>query len=76
MSVCSDFTDGDEIKVNYNNCLLRTVVKDSYATTLKVPNDKNRLVMAIWYFDDIDNPRFEIWENDNDESAIKPFDVD
>jgi hypothetical protein len=28
--------------------------------------------MAIWYFDDMNNPRFEVWENDGgDQSALK-----
>jgi hypothetical protein len=75
LSVCSEFTEGDAIKVNYKSCLLGTSVEASYAGTLSVPNDKNRLVMAIWYFDDVNNPRYEIWENDNDASTLSAFNV-
>jgi hypothetical protein len=75
LSVCSEFTEGADIKVNYNSCLLRTSVEASYAGTLRVPNDKNRLIMAIWYFDDVNNPRYEIWENDNDSSTLSTFKV-
>lgn len=76
LSVCSEFTDGVEgIKVNYNSCLLRTSIESDYASTLTVANDKNRLVMAIWYLDDTKNPRYEIWENDSDTSEVRKFDV-
>ena len=76
LSICTDFTDGEEgIKVNYNSCLLRTSIESDYAGTLTVANDKNRLVMAIWYFDDMKNPRYEIWENDLDAKGVRTFDV-
>ncbi|PKI16554.1 hypothetical protein [Colwellia sp. 12G3] len=74
LSVCTDFTDGEEgIKVNYNSCLLRTSIESDYAGTLTIANDKNRLVMAIWYFDDTKNPRYEVWENDDDTKAVRMF---
>lgn len=76
LSICTDFTDGEEgIKVNYNSCLLRTSIESDYAGTLTVANDKNRLVMAIWYFDDMKNPRYEIWENDLNAKGVRTFDV-
>lgn len=76
LSVCTEFTQGQNgIKVNYNSCLLRTSIDNDFAGTLKVANDKNRLVMAIWYFDDKENPRYEVWENDNDNKGKKIFSV-
>jgi hypothetical protein len=76
LSVCTDFTEGEGgIKVNYNSCLLRTAIESDYASTLTVANDKHRLVMAIWYFDDMKNPKYTIWENDGDSKAIRTFDV-
>jgi hypothetical protein len=76
LSVCTDFTEGEGgIKVNYNSCLLRTAIESDYASTLTVANDNNRLVMAIWYFDDTKKPRYTIWENDGDTKDIRIFDV-
>ena len=76
MSVCSEFTEGKSgIKVNYNSCLLRTSIEGDYAGTLRVANDKNRLVMAIWYLDDTNNPRYEVWENDSDAKEKRKFEV-
>jgi len=76
LSVCTEFTEGKSgIKVNYNSCLLRTSIESDYAGTLKVANDINRLVMAIWYLDDTDNPRYEIWENDSDAKEVRTFAV-
>jgi len=65
LSVCSDFIEGDEgVKVNYNSCLLRASIDGDYSNMIKVGNDKDRLVVAIWYLDDVKNPRYEVWEND------------
>jgi hypothetical protein len=76
LSVCTDFIEGqDGIKVDYNSCLLRTSIDSEFAGTLTVANDKNRLVMAIWYLDDMENPRYEIWENDGDTKTLKTFKV-
>jgi hypothetical protein len=76
LSVCSDFNEGKNgLTVNYNSCLLRISVESYYAGTLSVANDKTRLVMAIWYLDDIDNPRYEIWENNNLAQEPKRFEV-
>ena len=76
LSVCSDFIEDDSgISVNYNSCLLRTSIESDYSGTLSVANDKDRLVMAIWYLDDIDNPRYETWENSDDTEADKLFEV-
>ena len=76
LSLCTDFTEGEEgIKVNYNSCLLRTSIQSDYAGTLTVANDKNRLVMAIWYFEDMKNPRYEVWENDTDANGVRTFEV-
>ena len=55
--------------------MLRTSIESDYAGTLKVANDKARLVMAIWYLDDTDNPRYEIWENDSDAKEVRTFAV-
>jgi hypothetical protein len=77
LSVCTEFTEGQNgIKVNYNSCLIRTSIDKNFAGTIKVANDNNRLVMAIWYFDDKDNPRYEVWENDSDKRKNKIFSVD
>ncbi len=76
LSVCTEFTEGKSgIKVNYKSCLLRTSIESDYAGTLRVANDKDRLVMAIWYLDDMDNPRYEIWENDRDVIGVRTFEV-
>ena len=76
LSVCTEFTDGENgIKVNYNSCLLRTSIESSFAGKLTVANDKSNLVMAIWYLDDIENPRYETWENDINATGEKIFDV-
>jgi len=76
LSVCTEFSEEESgIKVNYNSCLLRTSIESSFAGKLTVANDKNRLVMAIWYLDDIKNPRFELWENDIDAKGDKKFEV-
>ena len=76
LSVCTEFTEGKNgIKVNYNSCLLRTSIDSDYAGSLKVANDKSRLVMAIWYLDDMENPRYEIWENDKDAKEVRQFEV-
>jgi hypothetical protein len=73
LSICSDFAESDAgMKVDYNSCLLRTAIKENFSSTIAVANDKLSLVMAIWYFDDMNNPRFEVWENDGgDQSALK-----
>jgi len=76
LSVCTEFIEEKSgIKVNYNSCLLRTSIESSFAGKLTVANDKSRLVMAIWYLDDIKNPRFELWENDIDAKGDKKFEV-
>lgn len=77
LSVCSDFTNEQDgqVAVNYNSCLLRTSLAGSYNTQLSVANDQNKLVMAIWYLDDVENPRYEFWENDS-ASTNKVFSVD
>ena len=76
LSVCSEFTEGLEgIEVNYNSCLLRTSIEREYTGTLKVANDKNRLVMSIWYLDDIKNPRYAVWINDSDDEDERTFAV-
>lgn len=77
LSVCSDFTNEQDgqVAVNYNSCLLRTSLAESYNTQLSVANDQNKLVMAIWYLDDVENPRYEFWENDS-ASTNKVFSVD
>lgn len=76
LSVCTEFTEGEDgIKVDYNSCLLRTSIESDFDGTLTVANDKNRLVMAIWYLDDMENPRFEVWENDTDAKEAKTFQV-
>ncbi len=73
LSICTDFAEGDAgMKVDYNSCLIRTAIKEDFSSTIAVANDKLSLVMAIWYFDDMNNPRFEVWENEGgDQSALK-----
>ena len=76
LSVCTEFTEGEYgIEVNYNTCLLRTSIENDYTGRLIVANDKSRLVMAIWYFDDTKNPRYEVWENNSDAEGERKFDV-
>ena len=76
LSICTDFNEGASgITVNYNSCLLRASIETDYTGSLSVANDKTRLVMAIWYLDDIDTPRYEIWENNNNVEEVKRFDV-
>jgi len=75
LSVCTEFTEEqDVIKVNYNSCLLRTSIDSDYEASVTVANDKNQLVMAIWYLDDINKPRYEVWENNNTQ-GVKVFEV-
>lgn len=76
LSVCSDFSDEEDwVNVNYNSCLLRTSIEGDYAGTVIVANDKHRLVMAVWYFDDPKNPRYVVWENDGDAKGANTFNV-
>jgi hypothetical protein len=76
ISVCTEFTNQQGgIKVNYNSCLLRTSIESNFASTLTIANDKNYLVMAIWYLDDAGSPRYETWENNLDSSGPKTFNV-
>jgi len=76
LSVCTEFTEGEYgIKVNYNTCLLRTSIQSGYSGKLTVANDKNRLVMAIWYLDDAKNPRYEVWENNSAAEGERKFEV-
>ena len=73
--MCTEFTEGqDVIKVNYNSCLLRTSIDSDYEASVTVANDTNRLVMAIWYLDDINKPRYAVWENNNTQE-VKVFEV-
>lgn len=75
LSVCSEFSqDNEKLDIDYSNCLVRTAADSSYDGVLNVANDTTKLVMAIWYLDDINNPRFEVWENDNSE-GVKTFTV-
>lgn len=74
LSICTEFTEQDgTITVNYNSCLLRTSVENDFEGKVTIPNDKERLVMAIWYVDDIDNPQYAIWENSFDKDYIREF---
>lgn len=76
LSICSDFTNEQStITVNYNSCILRTASDGNYTNTVSIPNDKNQLVMAIWYLDDLNNPRYEFWNNDEATGTTKVFDV-
>lgn len=76
LSICSDFTNEQStITVNYNSCILRTANNGDYTNTLNIPNDKSQLVMAIWYLDDLNNPRYEFWNNDEATETTKVFDV-
>lgn len=75
LSVCTDFIESEGgITVDYGSCLLRTSTQSSYQGTLTIANDKTRVVMAIWYLNDIDNPRYAIWENDG-KTGLKTFTV-
>lgn len=74
LSVCTDFTlQEEEVRVDYNSCLLRTSVETQYEATLTIPNDKKSVVMAIWYMDDIKNPHYAIWNNDAEIGYVKEF---
>lgn len=73
LSICTEFTEGEKMKVDYGSCLLRTSSQGSYSTTITVANDKKRLVMAIWDLDDMESPRYEIWENDLSNNNPKNF---
>lgn len=74
LSVCTRFTtDKDDIEVDYDSCLLRTSIDGDYAGTLTVANNQNSLVMAIWYFDDMENPRYEIWGSDSSAEGTRNF---
>ncbi|WP_440874261.1 hypothetical protein [Thalassotalea sp. PLHSN55] len=76
LSVCTEFSQGsDGIYVNYNSCLLRAPISGDFSKTLTVANDKDKLVMAIWYLDDVNTPRYETWENTNGVNEEKTFHV-
>lgn len=76
LSLCGDFTQTAEtIDINYNSCLLRTATDSNYSSALNVANDKQSLVMAIWYLDDINNPKFVVWENDGSVIGNKTFTI-
>lgn len=75
ISICSDFSESEAMKVNYNSCIVRTSVTGSYSDTITVGNDNQELVMAIWYFDDINNPRYEVWQNTQNGDNTKVFSV-
>lgn len=74
LSLCSDFTQTQEsIEVDYNSCLMRTATNSDYSGVVNVAAENQQLVMAIWYLDDINNPRFVVWENDSQQIGDKTF---
>lgn len=74
LSVCTEFTEEqNSIQVNYNSCLLRASIESDYTGTLSIANNQNNLVMAIWYLNDMENPRYETWENNSDNKDLKTF---
>lgn len=76
LSICSEFTQVQlKVSVNYDSCILRTTSNSSYKNIINIPNDKKQLVMAIWYLDDLNNPRYEFWNNDETTSQAKVFSV-
>jgi len=71
ISICSDFSEeGDDLIVNYNSCLLRTSIKGAFRHQLLVPNNTLALVMAIWYLDEPQSPRFEKWHKSEGEIFV------
>ena len=76
LSVCTDFEEAKSgIKVNYESCLLRTSITESFQANIIVPNDKNRIVMAIWDLDNPQQPRYETWEYSIDPEDEHTFTV-
>lgn len=74
LSLCSDFTQTQErIDVDYNSCLMRTATNSDYSGVVNVAAENQQLVMAIWYLDDINNPRFVVWENNSQQIGDKTF---
>lgn len=66
VSVCADFEVIDEkFDIDYQSCMLRVSTNSEHEANIMVANDKQQLVMAIWSIEDIDNPRYEVWNNNN-----------
>lgn len=63
LSICTEFElEGAITRVDYDSCILRTSINGDYLDTLSVPNDKTRLVMAVWFFDMPESPEYNFWE--------------
>jgi hypothetical protein len=64
LSLCSDYqqhSDGS-YSINYNSCLLRTIVSDiNYEAVITVTNDTKGLVAALWFMDGIKEPLINDW---------------
>lgn len=72
LSICSDFEvlESGEIKIGYENCILRTSIKNGlYKGNLNVTNDNEKLIVAIWFFDSDEKPYIKIWGK-NDENKL------
>lgn len=76
LSVCTDFEESNTgIEVNYESCLVRTSVTESFQEYITIPNDKTKVVMAIWDLDNPQEPRFETWEYSTEDNNEHIFTV-
>ncbi len=71
LSICTEFElEGAITRVDYDSCLLRTSINGDYLGSLSVPNDKTRLVMAVWFFDKPESPEYNFWEKSGVNDAL------
>ena len=68
LSICGEFTlDAyQDITVDYESCILRTGMNNGiYTGDIQVPNDKEQLVIAIWFYDANIAPSMTLWNKNN-----------
>ncbi|WP_245335222.1 hypothetical protein [Shewanella sp. WXL01] len=64
-SLCDDFTQGANITVNYESCLLRGPLDNGQLNdTLKVANHQASLMAVVWFYDGSE-PQYQSWQYDS-----------
>jgi len=62
LSVCTDYSYIDNsYQVNYQSCILRTSVINSFSGALNISNDRKKLIAVVWYLDPTIPPHFKEW---------------
>ncbi|MBR9727568.1 hypothetical protein ACFOD0_04520 [Shewanella intestini] len=63
-SLCDDFTQGAQIEVNYDSCLLRgPLTEGKLDEVLTVANHQHSLMAVIWFYDG-SAPQYTQWQYD------------